>query len=73
MIRFIKVTPGGTAGQRPTLPLGGRFTPTQGQALPSPLCGTRHPLCRPFGWVALWRRLAMTGNLNLKGVPVIPC
>ncbi len=24
-----------TAGQRPTLPMGGRFAPTQGQAFPS--------------------------------------
>ena len=24
----------GTAGQRPTLPTGGRFAPTQGRALP---------------------------------------
>ena len=22
------------------------------------------PLCRPAGWVALWRRLAMTAQLN---------
>ena len=30
--------PAETAGQRPTLPTGGRFTPTQGRALPYVLC-----------------------------------
>jgi len=24
------------------------------------------PLCRPGGWVALWRRLAMVGALNAR-------
>jgi hypothetical protein len=24
------------------------------------------PLCRPFGWVALWRRLAQCGTLNKR-------
>ncbi len=24
------------------------------------------PLCRPAGWVALWRRLAMVGALNAR-------
>ena len=26
------------------------------------------PLCRPGGWVTLWRRLAACGNLNRRGV-----
>ena len=26
------------------------------------------PLCRPGGWVALWRRLAMVGALNARGL-----
>ncbi len=24
------------------------------------------PLCRPAGWVSLWRRLAMVGMLNAR-------
>ena len=24
------------------------------------------PLCRPAGWVALWKRLAMVGKLNAR-------
>lgn len=26
------------------------------------------PLCRPAGWVALWRRLAALANLNRRSV-----
>ncbi|EEB69658.1 hypothetical protein RR11_415 [Ruegeria sp. R11] len=26
----------------------------------------RVPLCRPAGWVALWRRLAQCGTLNTR-------
>ncbi len=25
------------------------------------------PLCRPGGWVVLWKRLAMMGKLNARG------
>jgi hypothetical protein len=24
------------------------------------------PLCRPSGWVSLWKRLAMVGKLNAR-------
>lgn len=29
------------------------------------------PLCRPAGWVALWRRLAQCANLN-RGAILFP-
>jgi hypothetical protein len=27
------------------------------------------PLCRPAGWITLWRRLAACGTLNRKALP----
>ena len=36
-------SPGGTAGQRPTAPTGGCFSPTRGRSLPS-LCENNHVL-----------------------------
>ncbi len=30
------------------------------------------PLCRPAGWIALWRRIALTGNLNRR-CALSPC
>lgn len=27
------------------------------------------PLCRPAGWIALWRRLAQCGQLDQRIVP----
>ncbi|GEM_PF-2338383 len=26
------------------------------------------PLCRPAGWIALWKRMAMVGKLNARSV-----
>ena len=28
---------------------------------------TLPPLCRPFGWIALWRRMGNLSVLNRKG------
>ncbi len=28
----------------------------------------RLPLCRPAGWITLWRRLAACGTRNQRGV-----
>ena len=36
-INLFDVSPGGIAGQPPTAPLGGGYTPTRGRGLPSKL------------------------------------